>query len=101
MPPRERKTKDELAAEARGDESENESGPSIGDFEAFSEEERAEANELITFLQENGWITYGSYSLDAVPSQGEEGYEIRKGVTLSVWLPSTLNFDPEELIDDD
>ena len=55
-------------------------------FEAFTDQEISEVNELFQMLHDNGWITAGDYQL----SSDEQG---RKVVTLSAILPSTLEHD--------
>lgn len=97
--PERRKSKDEIAAELDNlpqpddGEGESESGSDesppgdSGEFVPFSEEERQEVCELFDLLISEGYITCGDYQVQG----GESG---RKIVTLSAFLPSTLDVDP-------
>lgn len=93
-----RKSKDEIAAEldlpqpddgeGQGENGNTSPGSDgAGEFVPFSEEERQEVCNLFDLLIDAGYITCGDYRV-----QGDESG--RKVVTLSAFLPSTLDADP-------
>lgn len=101
MPGR-RKSKDELARDSlpqpEGDESDGEGGDGQSksvDFEALSDAEHDEFNELFALLNGNGYETLGDYGVTYRSDID------RKVATVSVVLPATNDWDPSMAFDSD
>lgn len=86
--PERRKTREELRQEALGNQTPESDERVELPFEALTDEEHTEANELFELLHKSGYETAGSYQI------GTDGPEDPTLVTLSVILPSTNQWDP-------